>query len=648
MSLFHLNKFVTGNEDFADAHEPLNDGVKEVPNAQTVAASTKTGDVGTDTNSQGPAKVIPEKEDTDDVTEKQFDTVKESAEGGSESTPAKPAGETSESKPTPPPAKPAESAEGSETDSSDGTTKPPPFVKKDDAEDSEVEADEPKLEHDTAEATDSEIKKTEAATNSLEDYAKFAGRYDIIGYPRRDQDRLRNTIGFINRRAGKSGTVTKLSLECISEAVTTGKARLENLRAQASLHAARKVSSENYGAVVDHAVCGEPTAHGNPPLEPIVAEQLTEVETDAMDLPEIAEIGRIQEAVQTLQGAGVAIEQHLAILRSNKRVSKQAAAVLQAGLEHIDHICGLKVRATGMEGYLTTPRAACEEADINEKSLTDRAGEIGAKIMHFVRKLISMAEEIWSKYQTGVEATRKRLEALEAKIKDVTDEGSGQKIVLNNPSEFMFIRDEFVGLETPVETLQAFELIHRSYIEADRGIVSTMLADCRHADDVQDLVGHIEMRLDRFKRAREVQNLVVPGNYIVRAVGPILSLGKAEDAPETPNSVEFDADLSIIKTNLRGIHKFLDNLNHGDTINLLKKKSNDTVKVIVDTRKRLGGEFDEIEFQKFQTRVIEVLNEVFDLKVYFKAMGVFAKIAQAQLNVAEAVLAAHTKSSSKE
>lgn len=630
MSLFHLSKLVGSKEDFADAHEPLNDGVKEVPNAQTVAAGTKTGDVGTDTNSQGPAKVIPEKEDTDDKTEKQFDTVKESAEkGGAKPAADKPAADTQESKPTPPPAKSDDSSKDTKADSGDGATKPPPFVKKDDAEESEAKADEPELEHDTAEATDAEIKKTESATKSLEDYSQHAGRFDIIGYPRRDQERLRNTIGFINRRAGKPSTVTKLSLECISEAVTTGKARLETLRAQAAVHATRKVSKENYDAVVEQAITTEPTAHGNEPLDPAAAAQMTELETNPMDLPEVAEIGRIQDAVDTLQGAQVAIEQHLQILRSNKRISKQAAAVLQAGLEHIDQICGLKVRATGMEGYLTTPRAAVEDADVNEKSLLDRAGEIGAKILNWLIKMLEKVETMTLKYSEGIVEITNRFQ----RIKDSINGGTLPEVVLKVANKRLFHGDDFVGDKLTREESIVPRELRKNRTEIMSKVIKPLLAILRSGPASEEMAERVRELKAEFNSSG-TQSIELPGGTAVQFQGLVVRYNQEYDSNFQHYKTESKKDVevppmfgTVLRKNVDEIITYLDDLTDTSTAMAMLDAGSQIKSAIISVRGK-SKDVDEGVFQKVQSEVMGIVTSALHQRIYF---GLLGDLADAQI-----------------
>lgn len=627
MSLFHLKSFVS-KEDFADAHEPLNDGVKEVPNAQTVAAGTKTGDVGTDTNSAGPAKVIPEQEDTDDKTEKQFDTVSETAEKGvSESGSETPVGEKEDSGPKAPPAKSDADTSDTQTDSGDGATKAPPFVKKDDAETSEASTDdEPKLEHDTAEATDSEIKKTETATKSLEAYSEHAGRFDIVGYPRKDQDRIRNTIAFINRRAGKSGDV-KLSLECISEAVETGKARLVDLQAQAAVHAKRKVSAENYDAVVEQAITTEPTAHGNEPLAPVVAEELTAVETDPLDLPEVAEIGRIQDAIQTLQGAGVAIERHIEILRSNKRISKQAAAVLQAGLEHIDQICGLKVRATGMEGYLTTPRAACEEADVNEKSLLDRAGEIGAKILQFLRELIAKGKVLWQKYQSGIATVQTKMVEIKKEVDALKGAPTSQSLDITQVSDaHMFMGNQFVGNAVTDEELNVMFQLGKVMSTIQRQIAGPVIAVIKSGGVDEQTLQRIEDILADHDNDNHMTETTLPGDYVFRSNDSSFSIEKGQGSESTDVAVIDLEDTGTLRRNFAEIYKFTGKLGDADQIDLFVSINEKLTQALIGLRSRAKrGMFDEALYQKIQSLSAHITDKYFNLTKYFEVMSALAK-----------------------
>ncbi|WP_141031833.1 hypothetical protein, partial [Escherichia coli] len=69
MDIKRLQQFITlSNEDFADAHEPVNDGVKEVPDADESAkmVTSSAGSGESDLTTQGEGKVIPEKPDTDE------------------------------------------------------------------------------------------------------------------------------------------------------------------------------------------------------------------------------------------------------------------------------------------------------------------------------------------------------------------------------------------------------------------------------------------------------------------------------------------------------------------------------------------------------------------------------------------------------
>lgn len=648
MSLFTLKKFIS-QEDFADAHEPLNDGVKEVPNAQTVAASTKTSDVGTDTNTQGSARVIPEKEDTDDKTEKQFDTVSESAEKGAPKSDSK--GSTGEQsteepgvgpepkgnpvKPTPPKAdtaKPDEGSEDTKKDSTDAGTKAPPFVKKEAAEESEA-----KLEHETPEANEDEIKKTEKATKALEAFVPHASRFDIVGYPRKDQDQVRNTISFLRRRSGKDATVSKLSLESISEAVELGKARLELLRGQAEIHTARKAALENYDAVVEQAITAETTEHGSEPLPAAAAAELTAIETDPLDIPNVVEIERLQESIQTLQAGQAALEQHLTILRSNKRISKQAAAVLQAGLEHIDQTCGLKVRATGLEGYVATPRAALEDADVNEKSLLDRAGEIGAKILNWLIKLLETVEVLTLKYSEGIVSVTNRFQ----KIKDSLGIGTLPEITLKSVDKNLFMNDDFIGdkLTAEEKAIPAGLKDNRQKIMGE--IIQPLLAILRSGPATVEMSEAIKELSTKFDNNGE-KVLPLPGGAELVAHGITITYkddrySYGHDQNDHKDVTVPALSLSTLERNITEIIKYLSDLSDTSTaLAMLGAGSKIKAEIIALRRRSKGG--DEAVFQKVQSETMTVIREALHQRIYFMVLGLLAKAQYARATYFEARL----------
>lgn len=633
MSLFNLKSLVS-KEDFADAHEPVNDGVKEVPNAQTIAASVKSADTGTDTNNAGAAKVIPEKEDTDDATEKQFDTVGEKTTKGD--GPATPAKSDADSKDT-------------EAGSADGN-KAPPFIKKDDAEETESEGKPSKpvdapLEHETKEAAEDEQKKTEKVTESLEAYAQHAPRFDIVGYPNADREKLTQRMNWLARRTGNPTNVT-ISAESISHLAEAGRARAHQLAKQVEQHEQRKVSKENYEAVVDQAVAGLPTEHGSEPLPAEVAEAITEREIMPLDV-DTTGILQVQDAIQTLQDGQVAIEKHLAIIRNTPRISKQAAAVLQAGLEHIDQVCGLKVRATGLEGYDTSPKAAMEDADVNEKSLLDRAGEIGAKIIQFLRELVSKAKVMWQKYESGIASVQTKMVEVKKEIDALKGAPTSQSLdVTQTSNAFMFIGKEFVGDKvSEEENLVMFELT-KIMNTIQKTISGPVLAILRSGSVDEETLEKIHAVLDDHEiDGTDGQSTALPGGYTFKTVGPAFSLEKGEPARSTNIPVADMTNPAELKRNFAEIYKFTGKLGDADQIDVFVSINEKITQELISLRKRgQRGMFDEVLYQRIQNVTAHMTDRYFSLSKYFEVMGVLAKAQASRANVYQWLASAWNKS----
>lgn len=587
MSLLDLKSLVS-NEDFADAHEPLNDGVKEVPNAQTVAASVKTGDVGKDTTTQGPAKIVPEKPDTDDQTKTEHNVVKESAErnksGSSEKPPVSPPG-----------SKPNSAIPPTKDDSEEAT--------------SEVDADE--LEHTTKKSAEDELDKTEKATKSLEAYAPNARRFDIIGHPSRKAEEIGKMVSFLHRKAGGSGKVT-VSAESIDAAIGIGRIRIAKLEREVRLLDAR-VSNEDIAdsmgidnpAVVEEAVVtAAPTEHGAPPMAPEAAAALTEAEIDPLDVP-LLEIQRVQETVQTLEAGAAAIEQYREIIRANPRMSKQAAAVLHAGLEHIDLTCSLRARSTGLEAYVTTPRASMEEADaVSEKSLGDRAAEIGAKILEWLKKLAAEAVTKWEEYRVGLTSLLEKIRELEKK--KFNQHGS---IELRPVPSALFIEGDFVGGDLTPDERELPRKLETHYKQIAGQItrrVSTLL-DKAEPSDIEQTIKAMRPASGDFAE--------LPGDkWLVSEDG---KLKFTEGKPETPDSFHVD-DGDINPRRILGeMYKSIEQYQKLTVANLLKDSASSVTAALIKYRKGKGKDLDEAEFQKVQQAVVDNSIKVFDVSGFF-------------------------------
>lgn len=627
MSLFDLKSLVS-TEDFADAHEPLNDGVKAVPNAQTVAASVKTGDVGKDTTSQGPAKVVPEKPDTDDETKTEHNVVKESAEKSGGSVPA------ASKAPAP-----KESGSGDESPAKPTESKKP---------DEEAEEKSEPLEHQTEKSAKDELEKTEKAKEALEAYAPKAKRFDIIGHPTRQAERIGKAVGFVQRRSGNKGTVT-VSAESIDNAIALSQVRIAKLEREIRVLNKCQVSMEDNespqtpdktqttttttttttgqenleeGMIINDV----PTEHDAPPMDPAGAVALTEAELDPLDVP-MLEIQRVTDTIQTLEAGAAAVEQYRQIFKANPKMSKQAAAVLNAGLEHIDQVCSLKVRSTGLESFLTTPRAAMEETDaVKDSSFTDRAADIGAKILKWLASLVEKAREMYDQYRTGLSSLRDKCAAL-AKQKFNKDGTT----VLRPAPELLFMDGEFYGdWPTPDEEHLPTKL-NQHYTKLTSEIkrrVGSMLRD-KSPEDIA-----LVMEAQRGDSGKFAE---LPGNHNIVSEAGRLKLGEGKPGTPEEHSVE---NSDIRPDRLMNVTvKYLDALMSLDIAKLLKASSDEVTRGLIKYRKGHGKDLDESEFQKVQQAVVDNSIKLFDVSSYFEILKYLGSICNARYKLCSQLVA---------
>lgn len=621
MSLFDLKSLVS-KEDFADAHEPLNDGIKEVPNAKTVAASVGTGDVGKDTTSQGPAKVVPPKPDTDEATKTEHNVVKESAEKKDSTPAAAPA-----AKPFPPKAE--------ETDKPTGDKAPPFPPKGETADKAEDDTAETELEHTSEKSAKTDLEKTEKAKEALEAYAPKAKRFDIIGHPTRQAEQIGKAIGFVQRRSGVKGEVT-VSAESIDGAIALSQARLAKLGREVRILSQRKVSAEdisdsmgivNPPLVQEIAVTEAPTEHGAPPMDPAAAAALTEAELDPLDVP-VLEIQQIQETLGVLEASQVAIEQYLQIIRANPRMSKQAGAVLHAGLERIDAVCGLKVRATGLEDYVTTPRAAMEDTAVNEKTLLDRAAEIGAKIINWLLKMVEKVKIYTNRYTSGLSTIEKQLDALADKIKDVKDELPAVKVNLNGIA--LFMNDEFVGDRVTREEIEAVKILSHSRRSAIKSLIRLVTVSLKSGPASEAMADRItELAETRGATARATYEL--PGGKTLVYEGVKITCEESEDQGTASQLDVPEMTVGELKGNFKSIANYLESLDDTATASLMADAGADIKAAVIKLRSNSKGG-DEAVFQKVQTAVVQLLKDAFDPSEYFKTLGQLARTQQHRVN----------------
>lgn len=614
MSLFDLKSLVGSQEDFADAHEPLNDGIKDVPNAQTVAASVKTGDVGKDTTSQGPAKVVPEKPDTDDETKTEHNVVKESAEksgGGSAPTASKAPAPKDSGSGDESPAKPAESE------------KP----------DEEAEEKSEPLEHQTEKSAKDELEKTEKAKEALEAYAPKAKRFDIIGHPSRQAEQIGKAVGYVQRRSGNKGAVT-VSAESIDNAIVLSQTRIAKLEREVRILSKRKVSNEdiadsmgidNPALVEEIAVTEAPTEHGAPPMDPAAAAALTEAELNPLDVP-MLEIQKVQETIGVLEAGAAAVEQYRQIALANPRMSKQAAAFLNSGLEHIDLVCSLKARSTGLETYLTTPRAAMEEAEaISEKSFSDRAGEIGAKILRWIKDLLDKAAGWWNEFSTGLTRLKDRIDDLEKS--NFTD----KEIHLRPAPDALFIEGDFVGDNLTPDERALPSKIDEHYKKLTQQVtrrISTLLNQAgteNLAEEISNVMQAMRQASGTFAE--------LPGKHYIGSEDGRLTLTEGHpDAPEEFTVTEGEMNPKrILKEMSASIAKLIEIR----TPENLNAAGGDISKALIKFRKGAGKDLDEAEFQKVQQAVVDNSIKLFDVTGFFDILRHVGSLYHARYKLCE-------------
>lgn len=867
MSLLDLKSMISV-EDFADAHEPLNDGVKTVPNAQTVASGVKTADVGKDTTTQGPAKVVPEKKDTDDQTKTEHSVVKETAERSGTKLDV-------------------------EAESIEDDLKEPAKV------------EEP-LAHSTEKATKEDLDKTDKAKTSLEAFLPKAKTFDVIGYPKVQGGRVGKMVDYLYRRAGRKAPAT-LSLESITTAVELGQHRLSKLERdmrrhqrssrgnmtfsiegytlpthnqllRISMEEAEKIESDSNGesgvkrmllklmAIIrrlikkgremfDRATQGirsqiekaretlkqfingeprkvqfsallhtlfvkdgeidlnigkkylsdieakakevnmvlrnrlkgglldmgdairnmvfkvedlttelheqvtalhvdkqsvavtmdrtkakelskilddveavlkistyeamdkpdflnveqamtpdtsnediaavkgaqqdlveavenftramysyvariskgisaidadtnetrkdktasnesfmvpaetivedmeqpivvaEPTAHDVPPMDPVDAAVLTEIETDPLDVP-MLEINRVQETIEVLSNGIAAVEQYRQIYLNNPRMSKQAASVLHAGLEHIDRTCNLKIRATGMESYLTTPRSAMEEAEVNEKSLLDRAGEIGAKILKWLRELMIKARATWGKYSSGISKVQSNLEKLIPEVGKLPSEAGftefGSSSIIDS---FLFLEGKWAGTEVTQNERDVLDEINKSVDDLIKNIAKPILAKIRKGSVDEGTIDAVHSILASHEIDKYTEDTIpMPGGWVFKRKGPSIDIDQSGDNGAVGGASVPVEPISMYNTGIRKTAEFAGMLASDVQITKIININDQISKALVDMRKRAGKEVDESQFQRLQNTIARLTEKYINLDKYFSLMRNLARI----------------------
>lgn len=589
MDISRLKKFITlSNEDFADAHEPVNDGIKEVPTADDIAREVGRSSEG-DVSTAGPAKVIPEQPDVEEESDTPASTT---APAETTTGSAEPAGQTEQ-------IKPSESGDDASPD------------------------DEPTLAHDNLKQVDADEDVTASDKTSLENFLPKVRRSELIGYSKRDTENLTKSIARLRRRAGVTGGFS-VSNESINEAIGYADAHLVKL-AKKRKFLEHKVSIESLDEVVS-PLNEAPLVHpGAAPLPVAQGLAITEAELGPVidTVVEEQALADTYAKIEVLERAGVAIENLTDLLRENKgRVSKQTAAIIHVALEHIDNTCGLRVRTTGLENYDASPKAAMESADVDEKSLGKRAADIGAKIIKFLKSLWEKAKEMLSKFNAGAVILKNKLDELDERLGSMKGQPSNERFTLEQTRKEMFIGTEFVGYGvTRVESDCVVDMLKAANYLTTYGY-GPMHAALNHGDDLDDALDRVSDKLRAFGKAE----FELPGNWMYQREGMLVRFTEEGDGV-FPQRVEVDV-LSVpeMKRNVKELKAYLDRLQDDNVSGAFDKGAKMLMgsfgsKHLSDSKKE---GFDEQAFQKAQNRIVSEVIKPFD---YVKYANICNKLA---------------------
>lgn len=624
MDIKNLQKFIKlSQEDFADAHEPVNDGVKDTPNAADIAAMVgrKGGEDGAaDITKQGEPKVIPEEKEEETSKSEMTTVVESNAETPRDKAPAAPAAkETTES----------------ETETETETETP---VK-----------DEPELAHDDVKTVETDEKVTAKEKESLEAFVPFIKRSELIGYSKRDTEALTKSIGRVRAKAGVRGAFT-VSAESIQETITLAETHLGKLSRKKKFLKQRdlRISKENFvpGSVeVEEVLNQQPLVHpGAAPLPQAVAEGITLQELSPVidTVIEDQVITDTYQQIEVLQESAVAVEAFTQLLRENKgRVSKQAAAIIHTALEHIDLTCSLRARATGLENFDTSPRAALEDAEVNEKTLSNRAAEIGAKILKFLKMLWDKAEDLYTKFTAGISKLQNDTEAFITKCKGNIVQSDSTQFTLEKTDAKMFIGTEFVGTKISKEEQGTVtDLLQTAKRVLGVG-VGPLVAAVKSGGLDDETYSNVERIFKALEQGDKTHDLPGGHKYVRNGITTKIEL---DDSRDYPDSVDIRLmSVNELRKSGEDLKKYLDVLGSSDAMDVLRKANRDLTKGVGEFRSAVkGGEnFDEQGFQGFQQEVIDKLIKPFDLPNYVSMITTLARMVGPRLFVLNTILAQH-------
>lgn len=592
-----LQHFIkASNEDFADAHEPVNDGVKKVPNANDIAQQVgRSGEGGeSDITKQGEATIIEEQADDEDAGTEMTEQVTTDNDANDI----------------------VEETETTETETP-------------------VE-DEPELAHDDVKSVETDEKIVTKEKEALEAFVPIIRRAELIGYTKRQTQELGQAIRTIRAKSGIRGPVT-VSAESIHESIDAADAHLVKL-AKKRKYLQYRVSVENLVEPVVNPQNEAPLAHeGATPLPAAQGLAVTEAELGPVVdtvIEEQASQDLLNEIGQ-LQAAGVAIEGYTQLIRENKgRLSKQTAAIIHAGLEHIDNVCKLRKRSTGLENFDTTPRMAMESTDIDETSLGQRARDIGAKILNLLVQLIDQFSIYTQKFTGGIAPLIKQANELEASLRSL--KGELPAVTLSSAPAVLFEGNAFVGDKLTPEERDAPKTIANNRKLIMGRVIGPLVAALKNKAS-EEMVNEIRMISDKLVGEFGEKVISIPGGAGVVLRGASIELDKTisnrTGMYKAEDHTNFDVsaiDSNLAANNVKEIAKYLDSLDDTATateMNSMGRK----VKDAVITMRRMSKDVDEDILQRVQHNVTIAIMNVFSPTNYFKFLGDLAAIQKGRL-----------------
>lgn len=377
-----------------------------------------------------------------------------------------------------------------------------------------------------------------------------------------------------------------------------------------------------------------------PPFEKKEPEETSEEnstdlkETDDTDIEKDSEeeFNKINDTVNTLKHSQIAVEQYIELLRGNKRISKQAAAIIQVGLEHIDTTCGLKVRNFGLESYDTTPKSAMESADVNEKTLLGRAAEIGAKIMEWLNTLFTRFEAWSERLLAGITVLNNEVDLVIKEVEKLPNDTVFKPVSFGVSNSKLFIGSEFVAEHISKNEKEVLNKMNKSIHHTANEIVRPVITILTRQPNDSEATEEINEFLSKFKNNEEEEDRIqLPGGaefFYNRGDFQIrISLISDGPTPSGPGEIDFSSKAEYIKS-LKELRSYAETLNVGDTMVILRKARDQLKRSVLARRANME---DEVVFQKLQAAAIQETFGHFDMHSYISILKKLADFVRVRL-----------------